>query len=135
VISQVLDNCNAGRVAHPTLIDAAKAEQESRYQSDAWDALIERWLVFEKRRENRGVGAFDDWREVEIKRPKPIRDVSVGYILEHALGIEPSRWTKSDQTRVGAYLKAKNWQRYQRRGAGAVREWRYRLVQLDGEEA
>jgi len=30
-------------------------------------------------------------------------DVSVGEILEQAIGVEPGRWTKSDQMRVGAY--------------------------------
>ena len=53
-------------------------------------------------------------------------DVSVGEILEQAIGIEPARWTKSDQMRVGAYFKAKKCTRYQRR-SGGVREWRYRL--------
>src|SRR3546814_19970652 len=30
-------------------IEAAKSEQDARYHSNAWDALIERWLLFEKR--------------------------------------------------------------------------------------
>ena len=108
------------------LIAAANVEQEARVQDDAWNALIERWLVFEKRRVNRGYAGFDDWREEEIERSSPIVDVSVGEILEQAIGIEPARWTKSDQMRVGAYFKAKKCTRYQRR-SGEVREWRYRL--------
>jgi hypothetical protein len=51
----------------------------------------------------------------------------VGEILEQALGIEPAHWTKGDQMRIGAYLNARKWQRYQRR-AGPVREWRYWLI-------
>ena len=54
-----------------------------------------------------------------------LTDVSVGEILEGALGIEPARWTKADQMRVGAYLKTRCWERYQARKAG-FREWRYR---------
>jgi putative DNA primase/helicase len=56
-------------------------------------------------------------------------NVSVGEILEGALGIEPARWTRADQMRVTAYLKARNWERSQARvGAGrsSPREWRYR---------
>jgi putative DNA primase/helicase len=49
----------------------------------------------------------------------------LGEILEGALGIEPARWTKADQMRVGAYLKTRQWERYQPR-SGAVREWRYK---------
>jgi hypothetical protein len=37
-------------------------------------------------------------------------------------GIEAARWTKVDQMRVGAYLKTRQWERYQAR-SGAVREW------------
>jgi hypothetical protein len=48
----------------------------------------------------------------------------VGEILEQAIRIEPGRWNKSDQMRVGAYLKANHWRRYQLR-VGNVREWRY----------
>ncbi|MFN4088936.1 MAG: VapE domain-containing protein [Alphaproteobacteria bacterium] len=109
----------------PDLVEAAKAEQDARYQSDAWDALIERWLLFEKRRVNHGYTGYDDWRTEEVERDTPLRDVSVGEILEQAIGIEPGRWNKSDQMRVGAYLSERKWQRYQRR-VSAIREWRYR---------
>ena len=106
------------------LMADARVEQDARYQSDAWDALIEHWLVSERRRVNRGYG-YDDWVEEEAERETPIRDVSVGEVLDQAIGIEPGRWTKSDQMRVGAYLKANGWQRYQRRVRN-LREWRYR---------
>ena len=55
-------------------------------------------------------------------------DVSVGEILEGALGIEPAKWTKGDQMRVGAWLKSRDWERY-RSGAAPTREWRYRRLQ------
>jgi putative DNA primase/helicase len=93
------------------------------------DDLIERWLVFERRQVNRGYAGFDDWQTEEIERSSPIVDVSVGEILEQAIGIEPARWTKSDQMRVGAYLKTNGWKRYNARigsRADNIREWRYR---------
>jgi predicted P-loop ATPase len=112
----------------PALIAAANAEQEARYQSDAWDALIERWLVSERRRVNHGYAGYDDWRDEETERASPLADVSVGEILEGALRIEPGRWTRADQMRVTAYLKARGWQRYQARignRSDGLREWRY----------
>jgi len=113
----------------PELIAAANAQQDKRYQTDAWDGRIDRWLCFDRRRVNHGYGSFDDWRDEEVERPSPLTDVSVGEILERALGIEAARWTRADQMRVTAYLKARGWERYQARiGARSeeVREWRYR---------
>jgi predicted P-loop ATPase len=112
----------------PVLVAGAKAEQDARYQSDAWDARIDRWLVFERRRVNRGYSGYDDWHDEEVERSSPLTDVSVGEILEGALGIEAGRWSRADQMRVTAYLKARGWQRYQGRigsGRDAPREWRY----------
>ena len=103
----------------------AEAEQEERYQGDAWDSLIDRWLVFDKRRVNRGYGAYDDWQDEEVVRSQQLTDVSVGEILQLVIGIEPARWTKGDQMRVGAYLKTRGWERYRRRVGGSL-EWRYR---------
>lgn len=112
-------------IVEPKLIALAKVEQDQRYHADAWDARIDRWLVHERRRVNHGYAGYDDWRDEEIERVSPLSDVSVGEILEGALRIEPARWTKADQMRVGAYLKTRQWERYQAR-SGAVREWRYR---------
>jgi predicted P-loop ATPase len=109
----------------PELIALAKAEQDQRYHADAWDARIDRWLLYERRRVNHGYGSYDDWHDEEVARASPLTDVSVGEILEGALGIEPARWTKADQMRVGAYLKIRHWERYQAR-RGEFREWRYR---------
>jgi putative DNA primase/helicase len=114
----------------PELIALAKAEQDQRYQADAWDARIDRWLVYERRRVNRGYAGYDDWHDEEVERASPMTDVSVGEILEGALGIEPGRWTKADQMRIGAYLKMKRWERYQARN-GQFREWRYREPDRD----
>ncbi|NOX73477.1 MAG: P-loop ATPase [Alphaproteobacteria bacterium] len=107
------------------LLKAARDEQDKRYQSDAWDGLIDRWLTHEKRSVNRGYAGFDDWQDEEFERAEPLNNVSVGEILADAIGIEPARWTKPDQMRAGSWLKSRNWKRYQRR-TGEAREWRYR---------
>lgn len=109
----------------PALIQAAGEAQQQRFQADAWDAKIDRWLTHERTRVNYGSAGYDDWREVETERATPLTDVSVGEVLEQALGIEPARWTKGDQMRVGAYLKASGWERHRARLAHGL-EWRYR---------
>jgi predicted P-loop ATPase len=58
----------------PELIASANAEQDQRYQADAWDARIDRWLVYERRSVNNGYGSNADWREEEIERPSPLTD-------------------------------------------------------------
>jgi putative DNA primase/helicase len=111
------------------LVAEASAAQEARYQGDAWDARIERWLVSERKPVNVGVGEFEDWQERFVPRAQPLTDVSIGEVLEQALGIEAAKWTKGDQMRVGAYLKARKWERYKTTGSardGVAREWRYR---------
>lgn len=107
------------------ILAEAAAAQEARYQADAWDACIDRWLTHDTRSINRGHAGYEDWQDEEFERADPIRDVSVGEILEGALGIEPAKWTKGDQMRVGAWLKSRDWERY-RSGVGTTREWRYR---------
>ena len=115
----------------PALIAMADALQATRLQADAWDDLIEHWLAFERRRVNRGYVGYDDWQDEEVERVAPLTDVSVGEILEQAIGVERARWTKGDQMRVGAYLKAAKWERYRatsRGKHGEGREWRYRMA-------
>ena len=118
-------------IEDPAILAEATAAQEARYQADAWDARIDRWLTHDTRSVNRGHAGWEDWQNEECERPEPIRDVSVGEILEGALGIEPAKWTKGDQMRVGAWLKSRTWDRY-RSGVGATREWRYRKAQVGG---
>lgn len=114
-----------------TLVAEASAAQEARYQGDAWDARIERWLISERKPVNVGVGHVEDWQERFVPRAKPLVDVSVGEVLEQALGIEAAKWTRADQMRIGNYFKAKKWERYRTSGSareGIPREWRYRRV-------
>jgi predicted P-loop ATPase len=110
----------------PMLIAMADEVQAERMQSDAWEGLIERWIGFHRRRVYSDSGrGYDDWHEEEVKRATPLADLSVGEILEHAIGIEPARWSRADQMRVTAWLKANGWTRIQVRTESG-RQWRYR---------
>jgi putative DNA primase/helicase len=111
----------------PALVAAAKAEQDKRYQTDAWDQLIEHWLSHEVRTVGGGYPGYEPPTRQSVPRAAPLNDASVGEVLQEALGIEPARWTRADQMRVSAYLKSKGW--YQGKAESrrdAVREWRYR---------
>ncbi|WP_288947656.1 hypothetical protein [uncultured Paracoccus sp.] len=94
------------------------------------DDLIEHWLTHEIRTVSDGFPDYGNSRTESVPRPEPLKDVSVGEILDEAIGLEPARWTRGDQMRVSAYLKANGWERYRRRDEGgreAPREWRYRI--------
>jgi len=111
------------------LLKAARDEQDKRYQSDAWDGLIDRWLTHEISITGDSYSSFDPPRRESIPRREPLQDVSIGEILEEAIGIEPARWTRVDQMRVSGYLKKTGWVRYRTARVGGeqrAREWRYR---------
>lgn len=111
------------------LLKAARDEQDKRYQSDAWDGLIEHWLAHEISNVGDRYSSFDPPRRESVPRREPLKDVSVGEILKEAIGIEPARWTRVDQMRVSGYLKKTGWERYRTARAGGEqrgREWRYR---------
>ncbi len=112
------------------LVALAGIEQEARYQPDAWDALVERWLACEKRSVNVGSGQYEVWETQHVPRSQPLTDVSIGEILGQALNLEPAKWTRADQMRVSSFLKARKWERYKTNGSerdGVPREWRYRM--------
>jgi predicted P-loop ATPase len=120
----------------PELTDAAALEQDKRYQVDAWDALIARWITHEVRTVA-GSSPYDPPRTESVERLTPLTDVSVGEILGQCIGLEPGRWTRADQMRAGAYLKAKGWERYQTRkakGRHGAKEWRYCKPEGVGED-
>ena len=119
-------------IEDPALLEDARQAQERRYQADAWDDLIEHWLVHEIRTVADGYPDYGNTRTESVPRPQPLTDVSVGEILEEAIGLEPARWTRGDQMRVSAYLKANGWKRYRKRDVGkreVTREWRYEKEQ------
>jgi predicted P-loop ATPase len=81
-------------------ITAAREEQADRYVEDPWQALVAKFVALRD-------------------------DVTIDDVLLH-LGLERSRWTRSDQMRVAGCLKVLGWERYRARD-GQRREWRYRL--------
>ena len=84
------------------LNDRAEAEQDQRYQADAWQQLIEEFCA--------------------------TRDtVSVEEILKEALFLSIDRWGQPDQNRVARCLRKMGWERHQVR-VGRHRRWRYRRM-------
>ncbi len=82
---------------------AARAEQDTRYQGDEWEAKVASFA-----------SPFAD---------SP-NGVTVGAVLAGALDVPADRWTLADQRRVGACLGRLGLVRVQRRTAG-VRSWCY----------
>jgi predicted P-loop ATPase len=81
------------------LSERAAEEQAARYQGDPWDGAVWDWI-----------GLRDE--------------VVVAEVLQHALQVSKDRWTQADQNRVARILKARGWQRKQKRTGGA-RYWVY----------
>jgi predicted P-loop ATPase len=77
--------------------DVIAPEQAERYESDAWQEPISRYLERKER-------------------------VTVGEIAVHALGFETARIGTTDQRRIGAVLKVLKWTQGSR-GHGGIRYW------------
>jgi predicted P-loop ATPase len=94
----------------------AAEQQADRYQGDAWDEPIRRYL-------EHATGQQDG--------------VSVAEVLEKALGMERGRWTQADQNRVVRTLTSMGFRQFRARigghGNDAQRERRYRRDSLDKE--
>jgi predicted P-loop ATPase len=86
-------------IVDPVALAAARDEQATRYVSDAWADRI---------------GAYLDGRD----------EASVADVLERVLDLEPGRWTRADQMRVAACLKASGWRRV-RAERNCKRTWVY----------
>jgi predicted P-loop ATPase len=77
----------------PELAAAAADEQEARYDYDAWDPVIWNWLMGDR-------SAF-----VAKGNPAEAYDVSIGEILNGAIGKKPEAWTRRDKLRVARILR------------------------------
>lgn len=81
-----------------------EAEQDVRFQGDAWEPRIVSWL-----------------------ESNPCESVTSDVLLERALNLDPGHWGKPEQTRVGQVMHRLGWRR--RRGApqgrGGVRPYSY----------
>ena len=120
------------RAGHPWWLQSRELEtlaadqQADRYQGDAWEKPIRSYLENETRWLENDMG---ENRAYPRPRREPLDDVSVGEILEHALGIEKSRWGQMDQNRVVRCLTSMGFHQYRpRKGQG--RERRYRRDRL-----
>lgn len=75
-------------------------EQEARRQADAWETEIGSWLMSQPGRE----------------------ELTTAEVLRDALKIEPGKWQRRDEMRVGDALRAMGWVKgAQRRGAAGAR--------------
>jgi putative DNA primase/helicase len=90
---------------------AAKDAADDRYQGDAWDDLIRKYVDNKK-------------KEGKQSAKNEQVSVSVGEVLQYAIGINKDKWTKPDQMRVGGALTALGWER-KRATEGGAREWKY----------
>lgn len=82
------------------LQEMAGEEQRARYQGDAWEPLIEEYLIG--------------------------RDhVTVGDILGGALNVSKDKWSQPDQNRVARCLISSGWEKYRARD-GQKLSWGYR---------
>jgi predicted P-loop ATPase len=99
------------------LQDHASEEQTDRYQGDAWEELIGKWLA----------------KSEEFGKRGPQLDVSVAEVLEKAIGAEQSRWTQADQNRVVRCLTSMGFTKYRPRNKDGSRTHRYRREEPEAE--
>jgi len=70
-------------------VSLSQESQEARYAGDAWEQKVSDYLVDKDQ-------------------------VTVGEVLQHAIGLEIGRWGQSEQNRVAKVLKRLGWRRTQR---------------------
>jgi predicted P-loop ATPase len=98
----------------------AAREQLDRYEGDAWDELIARWVEQPSARYEAAGNPKQQFTSTQ-------ESVTVADVLNHCIGKRPDQWTQGDKNRVARSLHSLGWERYKARN-GTVRDWRYRRV-------
>ncbi len=96
----------------------ATAQQEERYEGDAWDALIGKWIESPEQRNDANGQPVQPFTSTD-------ESVTISDILIHAIGKPPGQWVQPDLNRVARSLKSMHWVRYKLRIGGGF-AWRYR---------
>ena len=95
-------------IQDPEVLAQAKSEQAARSTDDAIDSVISNWIE---------------------DRPYTLTETSIADVLS-GIGIEKSKWTRTDQLRVSIFLTKSGWSRFHKR-VGQRFEWRYRRTVKD----
>jgi predicted P-loop ATPase len=101
----------------PELVQDAIDEQQDRFAADAWQELIQAWVLAPMER-------LDETGNPMIPSTLTTDSVTVGDVLAHCLGKRPGLWTRSDENRVARVLTALGWKRH-RVGPRNARQYRY----------
>ena len=104
----------------PAVIQEAIHEQEGRYQSDAWQEPIAKWL------EDPGQ-SYDPAGHPIADFSSTRESVTITDVLHHCIKKPVGMWTHGDKMRIAACLVALGFERY-RVGPKNAREWRYKPV-------
>jgi putative DNA primase/helicase len=100
----------AGEPWHPQQDELAmfEAEQDVRFQGDAWEPRIVKWL-----------------------EQNPCEHVSSDVLLEKALNLDPGHWGRPEQTRVGQVMHRLGWRRRRLAPEGRYRQRPYAYIRPD----
>jgi predicted P-loop ATPase len=92
--------------------ESAVAEQDARFDADAWEEPIIRWLD--------GHGRAEEYPEhyPPVRDDRPVQETTIADVMLHALKVETAKHSRPDQMRVGAILRRLQWRREQKRRDG-----------------
>lgn len=108
-------------ISDRAVLDAAKVEQDDRYQEDPWHQQIAMWL-------------YHADGDASLAEQRQTRGVTTGELMSDCLGLDASRQDRAAESRVGAVLRRLNWQVYRTREAG-IRIRRYRAADVAAQPA
>lgn len=89
----------------PELAALCREEQQAREQGDPWEEHVSQYVngLLEK--------APEDAKHLETCQCVRCRGVTTSAILQHALGVERARQTRTEEMRVGVVLRALGWEK------------------------